>query len=267
MVSDQEATTTLKYSWNEGLTWDTFEFSKEPVEVEDIVIEPTSTGERFILHGMTTRGRGIIVALDFSSLHKRTCLGNDDPGVANSDYEIWSPRGPEECLLGHKISYVRRKRDSECFNPEEWDRPQRISFCACKEEDWECDSGFIRRSEGGPCERIDGKLLDFSPPKDCEGTYFASRGYRKIAGDTCFGGVDYSSIELPCPTLIILRTVDSVAIIAIFIGLFAIVVALALQAKPNSQGYEEVKRDDDNTAHSMQQRETSIDLGDSATKE
>ena len=44
MASDQEATTKLIYSWDEGLTWTEKKFAATPVEVENIIIEPSNTG-------------------------------------------------------------------------------------------------------------------------------------------------------------------------------------------------------------------------------
>ena len=34
---------------------------------------------------------GVIVALDFTTLHQRICQGVDRPGTDDSDYELWSP--------------------------------------------------------------------------------------------------------------------------------------------------------------------------------
>ena len=52
------------------------------------------------------------------------CSGADTPDSELSDYETWSPNGQisPNCLLGKKVTYVRRKRESKCFNGEEFDR-------------------------------------------------------------------------------------------------------------------------------------------------
>jgi len=84
-----------------------------------------------------------MISIDFAALHERTCSGADNPGKDNSDFEFWSPHddGRHEagaisrsinavpsqydgrpCFLGKKITYVRRKQDSECYNGEDFER-------------------------------------------------------------------------------------------------------------------------------------------------
>ena len=55
-----------------------------------------------------------MITIDFAHLHTRTCEGIETPGEATSDYEEWSPNGKinPECLMGKKVTYIRRKRDS-----------------------------------------------------------------------------------------------------------------------------------------------------------
>jgi|ETNmetMinimDraft_14_1059893.scaffolds.fasta_scaffold96669_1 O-succinylbenzoate synthase len=75
MADDQQATTKLIYSWDEGLTWTDFVFAQSPVEVENIIIEPSNTGQRFVLYGQMINKKkkgdkfAVLVNLDFSSLH------------------------------------------------------------------------------------------------------------------------------------------------------------------------------------------------------
>jgi len=46
------------------------------------------------------------------------CSGYDVPGSDDSDYELWTPNGKlsPDCLLGRKVTYIRRKRLAKCFN-------------------------------------------------------------------------------------------------------------------------------------------------------
>ena len=39
MASDQKATDTLFYSWDEGLTWESKKFTSKPFEISNIIIE------------------------------------------------------------------------------------------------------------------------------------------------------------------------------------------------------------------------------------
>jgi len=206
---DQEATKVIHYTWNEGLTWEKVEISKTPIQVTNIIIEPTNTAEHFIIYGRTASTskdkdkvpKGVVISVDFASLHERTCRNPDKPNDPSSDYETWSPNGAisEDCLMGHQITYVRRKRESECFNNEEWDRWYSYKNCECTEEDWECDIGYERKKDG-PCQSITNETVSFDPPEECnEDYYYVTKGYRKVSGNTCEGGVDHAPIRLPCP--------------------------------------------------------------------
>lgn len=86
---------------------------------------------------------------------------------------------------------IRRKRESECFNGDKFERKTVIEKCECTEEDWECDIGYERKSDDGPCLPIEGNSTDFSAPESCSDYYYVSQGYRRIAGDQCEGGVDH----------------------------------------------------------------------------
>ncbi len=46
------------------------------------------------------------------------------------------------------MRYVRRKRESACFNPENFERPVFVRKCECTESDWECDIGYKRDKNG-----------------------------------------------------------------------------------------------------------------------
>ena len=204
LANDQSATDTILYSWNEGLTFEELKFTDSPIEINNIIIEPTNTGSSFIVYGNSEMGSGVVVGLDFSSLHKGLCKGVDSPNTEESDFEYWTPNGfvSPTCLLGRKVSYVRRKRESECFNGEEFERKKFIENCECTEEDWECDLGYARE-KSGPCKNINKQEIDYSPPANCSSYYFVSQGYRKVAGDSCIGGVNHEPLKIPCPGYLI----------------------------------------------------------------
>jgi len=43
MADDQTETDSILFTWNEGMTWEKLKVSEEPIEVDNIVIEPTAT--------------------------------------------------------------------------------------------------------------------------------------------------------------------------------------------------------------------------------
>lgn len=187
MADSQKATNALLYSWNEGLTWEKLAL-EESLEVENIVIEPTATSQKFLVYGEKD-GKGVVIALDFTTFHEPVCRNPEKAGKSDSDYEVWTPStgNANSCLMGHKVQYVRRKQDIECFNGEEFERPIFIKNCDCVNEDFECDLGFYREN-GGVCKKMDSFELK-EPTCSENGVKEEITGYRRVAGNTCIGGV------------------------------------------------------------------------------
>jgi hypothetical protein len=214
------------YSWDEGKSWNNLTISEHLIEVDNIIIEPTNTAEKFIVYGRkTTKGEdksagGVIIYVDFFPLHERYCVLPDQPDTEESDYETWSPNGKitPNCLLGRKTSYIRKKRDSKCFNDEKFEKWNFIEFCTCSEEDWECDYGYFRRNNQGSCVTESGVPDNFTVPEVCDDYYSITQGYRKVAGDTCKGGVDHTALKVPCPGRGILSS-KNVAILIAIVGI------------------------------------------------
>lgn len=206
MASDQKASTQIYYSWNEGIKWAQLEISDTPIVVTDIITEPSNTGQKFIIYGRTSltetakATKGVLIGLDFSTLQPRTCRLPDKPDDEKSDYETFRPGGlkSEECLMGHQVTYIRKKRNAECFNPEELDRVYSYKNCECTEEDWDCDIGY-ERSKNGTCVLAKTRMSHHPAPEECHGFYNGTSGYRKVVGNTCEGGVYYPPVKLPCP--------------------------------------------------------------------
>jgi len=83
------------------------------------------------------------------------------------------------------------------------ERKHEVRHCACTEKDYECDYGYSRALEGGPCIRdltVHINYTEMAPFPCPVGTNFeVSTGYRKVAGDTCQGGVHHPMAWVPCP--------------------------------------------------------------------
>ena len=143
MAKDQSATNQLLYTWDEGLHWETVQISSEHIEIMNIITDPENSSQKFIVNGIKMdilssslektdfSNNGVIIYIDFSTLHQRLCEGVETPGEVESDYEFWSPSGSgdDKCLMGHrvyigllffslylKVTYVRRKREAQCYN-------------------------------------------------------------------------------------------------------------------------------------------------------
>ncbi|MCQ2817742.1 MAG: hypothetical protein MJ252_10800 [archaeon] len=195
----EKATDTISYSYDEGITWTDLEISDVKFRITNILIEPSASAQNFLVYGFIDKEgykKGITIAVDFSSLQMPVCK--------KSDYEIWTPKSSNnvnECLLGRKISYSRRKRESQCLNGEGFERKVTVELCACTEDDYQCDIGYHRVEPGDPCTPIrkGDTLTSNKPPENCVGYYTISRGYRKVAGDYCKGGEKYDPIKIACP--------------------------------------------------------------------
>eukprot|EP01119_Soliformovum_irregulare_P020788 TRINITY_DN678_c0_g1_i1.p1 TRINITY_DN678_c0_g1~~TRINITY_DN678_c0_g1_i1.p1 ORF type:complete len:774 (-),score=177.48 TRINITY_DN678_c0_g1_i1:106-2427(-) len=176
-VSTQYAYFTLDFGktvYNVSLT--------APIDVYNIIAEPSSTGEHFLLMGYqgTTP---VVVGMDFSSVFPRDCV--------TQDYEDWSPPGNningKNCLLGQDITYTRRKSDANCYNNEVIDHIKSIEYCQCTWDDWECELGYHRN--GTVC--VSESAPESGVPANCHPgkQYNITKGYRPVPGTACQGGL------------------------------------------------------------------------------
>ena len=115
-------TTEIHFSWDEGESWDSLTISEHPIFVENIIIEPNSISQQFMVYGtyaevfdeddtedfenleMEKGNKAFLVYTDFSQLHEPQCKGVDTAGADESDYELWTPHdgrfGDAHCFLG-----------------------------------------------------------------------------------------------------------------------------------------------------------------------
>ena len=75
MAKDLAVTDTLYYSWSEGSQWQSLRFVNTPMEVVNIIVEPETTSQRFIVYGARKNPvdgspQGVLVHVDFSNLHE-----------------------------------------------------------------------------------------------------------------------------------------------------------------------------------------------------
>eukprot|EP01125_Pyxidicula_operculata_P022767 TRINITY_DN9560_c0_g1_i2.p1 TRINITY_DN9560_c0_g1~~TRINITY_DN9560_c0_g1_i2.p1 ORF type:complete len:776 (-),score=189.67 TRINITY_DN9560_c0_g1_i2:226-2553(-) len=208
MAPDDVPTSVMSYSLDEGLNWNMCNFSSEgSLDIRDIEVDPKLRHSIFLLYG-TRSNRGVLVIADFSQVQERECIGHENPDSPDSDYETWEPSDArdDECLLGRRVKYTRRKQSAKCFNPLNINISQAtfVKNCPCTYEDYECDYCFVR--SGDQCVVDTEECPNFDPitrvPAVCNDYYFYSQGYRLVPGDTCdiSLGIDLRSIKRPCPT-------------------------------------------------------------------
>jgi hypothetical protein len=231
IADNKNPTNTIFYSWDEGLSFQDLRISYETISIENVRIESSSTDQHFVIIGSkNNKGKkeGVVIGVDFTGLHEPQCRNPDNPDTADSDYEKWTPndgRAGHECLFGRKIIYVRRKREAQCFNGLDFKRKTIVENCPCFEEDFECDVGFYRSAPGEPCSKRgqtgnNNQLEIQKPPEICNNNYTISKGYRRIPGNTCVGGLNYDPYIVPCPNSGILGLFSNIS--------FGLIVIIAL---------------------------------------
>jgi hypothetical protein len=113
-----DPTNDILFSLDEGLTFNRFKISEVPIIVENIIIEPKSASQHFLVFGSHMKKSGVETKaffsfVDFSSMNLNQCQGIEEPGMPESDFEYWTPNdgrhGASKCFLGQKVTYVRRK--------------------------------------------------------------------------------------------------------------------------------------------------------------
>lgn len=153
--------------------------------------------------------------LDFTAVLKASCKQVNDAGGPSSDFEKWSPADSLEdahvskrpvCLFGVRSNYVRRKADRQCKTGSlqlTSSALRKDAPCRCVMEDFACDVGFYRASyeAQAPCEPMDGIVPPNVTGVCAETTdthVYVTRGYVKIAGNRCEGGLEFAPVKELC---------------------------------------------------------------------
>ena len=186
----------LLYSTDDGLTWNSLRFYHEPLRIFGLLTEPGENTTIFTMFGTASPLLAgspidwIIVKVDLRDAFDHDCTLDD--------YKRWSPADGthgkhRNCILGRKEVYERRVVRSNCYSGRGYERRVTAENCGCDRSDYLCDFGF--RPEG---TWHDGCIKDakfehdaYAPPEVCPvGTYYnRTRGYIRIRGDTCSGGL------------------------------------------------------------------------------
>lgn len=210
LVENAKPTDTFLYSTDDGVTWQSYKFAKEPVMVKDLATVPTDTARTFLIfaEGENSQTKTLIYSLDFTRFYKRQCqIDLDNP--LTDDFEYWAPRHPEsddDCLFGHETKYLRRARGhNDCFiGAAPLSQGMKIvKNCTCTRRDFECDYNYFRDTDG-TCKLVKGLTPQDRKKEMCEKPgvfeYFEPTGYRKIPLSTCVGGKAFDSWDRrPCP--------------------------------------------------------------------
>uniref|UniRef100_A0A3Q2QHA8 VPS10 domain-containing receptor SorCS2 n=1 Tax=Fundulus heteroclitus TaxID=8078 RepID=A0A3Q2QHA8_FUNHE len=190
----------LKFSIDEGRTWNTHNFTSTSVFVDGLLSEPGDETLVMTVFGhISYRSDWELVKVDFRQSFSRQCT--------ESDYESWqlTDLQGERCIMGQERTFRKRKETSFCIKGKNYTSALTTKPCQCTDKDFICDYGFERSyTEGDRC------FPDFwydpeSPPENCHlgQNYESSTGYRKVISNTCEGGLNnqQSSQQHSCPLL------------------------------------------------------------------
>ena len=125
----------LIYSLDDGESFQKIRMDTA-IDVYNILTEPDGMSKVFTVIGAykeDSKQKFIATSLDFSSLKIKECQGVERAGQDGSDYEFWSPNdykhGDQACLLGRRITFVRRRGGQGCYNGELFDKKKSVDVC------------------------------------------------------------------------------------------------------------------------------------------
>jgi len=182
--ASSENTNTIWFSLDEGACWFSYKFTDDEISVTGILSEPGQKAADITIWGYHNKKTGnpwVAFFINFESIMKNACT--------NNDYEKWSAHG-DGCVLGSRVSYLRRKKDSFCKNGDQIDVTASHQFCECTSADYMCDFGYVRNKEMECVEEENRSNMDICINNEEE--LIVSQGYRKIPGDKCSGGKTFS---------------------------------------------------------------------------
>lgn len=72
MTRTQKLTNELLYSWDEGLTWETYKYNSHAIDVQKIRAGPSELSKAFIIEGIHEQ-KSVLWFVDFSKVLKPEC--------------------------------------------------------------------------------------------------------------------------------------------------------------------------------------------------
>ncbi|KAM4700528.1 sortilin [Discoglossus pictus] len=197
-----EPINSIKFSTDEGQCWYSYNFTTEPIVFIGLATEPGARSLNVTVWGHQS---GIIhriwrsYTIDFNTLLKQSCKTGDyikwlahstDPGVAD-----------DGCILGYKEQYLRLRKSSMCQNGRAYEVAREHIACQCTLDDFMCDFGYYRKENDSQCveqPELQGHELEICVFGKEE--KLKTKGYRKIPGDKCVGGINPTREEMDMQT-------------------------------------------------------------------
>ena len=192
----------LEFSCDGGSTWKSAILPNQLSRVVGVAAHPAAKASILKIFGADISESKMLAwriwKVNFSMVFDYRC--------SEENYTMWTA-GPEKignsCILGKKYIYEKRKHDVCCSYGSSYERKLNVSVCPCSMADFECDFGFKRDKIRGYCTPT--SFASLNPPVNCpEGKeYVQSKGYIKIKGDKCQGGIEKEVVPVRkmCPAM------------------------------------------------------------------
>ncbi|KAJ8260285.1 hypothetical protein GJAV_G00179210 [Gymnothorax javanicus] len=181
----------IKFSTDEGQCWHIFNFTSSPLFFTGLASEPGARSMNVSIWGYRETLLSqfwVSITIDFKQLLTRDCGEKDYvQWLAHSD-DISDPS--DGCMLGYKEQFLRMRKDSVCWNGRDYIVTKQPTPCPCTLDDFLCDFGYYRAANSSECLEqpdLQGHALEFCLHGNKE--QLLTKGYRKIPGDRCKGGV------------------------------------------------------------------------------
>eukprot|EP01133_Synstelium_polycarpum_P012493 gene12493-14664_t len=197
LANATDTTDTIRYSFDQGTSWEDFKFNNDAntaYDIKNIVTDPNTASLKLMLLAYEVNSKtGAIFGLDFSASGLSACV--------DSDFESFTT--PK--ILGQVLTYDRVKTSSKCYQTDE-PTPTTSVNQPCTVDDYECDIGYTEVSVDDTtliCALDADWVQPSDPPANCPSgsTYQVTKGFRKIASDFCVDGQSstYDPITKNCP--------------------------------------------------------------------
>ncbi|MBN3303118.1 SORT1 protein, partial [Amia calva] len=181
----------IKFSTDEGQCWHNYTFTSSPLFFTGLASEPGAHSMNVSIWGYRESLLGqywVSITIDFNDLLTRDCDEKDYvPWLAHSN-DLSDPE--DGCMLGFKENFLRLRKDSVCWNGRDYVVNKQPTPCPCTLDDFLCDFGYYRPENSSVCVEqpdLQGKVLEFCLHGRKE--QLQTKGYRKIPGDKCEGGM------------------------------------------------------------------------------
>lgn len=168
----------FQYSLDQGETFSKYKFD---FSFQNGLIVSNPISKNLVLQSWVRNDKMSLISIDFSNAYTKQCT--------KADFEEWIPlkdsiTNKPICNFGHSLKLERRKPKSQCFLSE----PINIvkEKCACTENDFECNYGFMEDDEGN-CQPIFDIMSQYC---DSNQKMIKLSSRRKLPGNLCENGYE-----------------------------------------------------------------------------